>query len=71
MHDKPVAGSFTEAELQRVNYDPKGVFFIDHVVGNKKMINKVPYVQIKWYRWPKSFNSFIPEADLDKYQFKT
>ena len=70
MKDKPVEGTFAEAELQRVNYDPNGVFFIDEVVG-KKLIDKVPYVEIKWYRWPKKFNSFIPEANLNKYKFKS
>ena len=70
LHDKPVGGTFAEAELQKVVYNPRGVFFIDEVV-DKKIINGRAYLEILWYGWPKSFNTLIPASDLNKYKRKT
>ena len=70
LHDKDVEGSFAEAELQRVNYNPAGVFLINEV-GEQKKINGVPHSEVQWYGWPSSFNSYIPTKDLGKYKVKT
>ena len=70
LHEKPLGGTFAEAELQKVVYDPKGVFYIDEVVG-KKYIGRRLYLEIRWYGWPKSFNSYIPASDINKYKRKT
>ena len=67
LKDRPVGGTFAEPELQRVDYNPEGVFLIDHVVSTKT-INGVLYAEVKWYRWPKTFNSYIPYRDLNKYK---
>ena len=69
--NEPLQGTFYEAELQPVDYDPKGEFFIkniEKVVKNKGKKNEI--VEVSWYGWPKKFNQQIYRKDIVNYEKK-
>ena len=66
--NRPVAGTFYEQELQKVDYNKKGTFFIDRIKKTVKMKGKT-YVLVSWYGWPSpDFDTLIPDSSLAKYQ---
>ena len=66
--NRPVAGTFYEQELQKVDYNKKGTFFIDRIKKTIKMKGKI-YVLVSWYGWPSpDFDTLIPDSSLAKYQ---
>ena len=67
LHDKNIAGLFYEPEMTLVKgKDPtsdKTVYRIEEILGERRRKGKKEY-HIKWKGYPKSFNSWIPEANL-------
>lgn len=58
-----VEGTFYEGELQKVIVDDDSVHIIEKIVrykGNQ--------VLVKWWGWPKKFNSYIPRSSLKYYK---
>lgn len=58
-----VEGTFYEGELQKVTITDDTMYRIERVIrykGNQ--------VLVKWWGWPKKFNSFIPRSSLKYYK---
>ena len=58
-----VKGTFYEGELQKVLISDDTMYRIEKVLhhrGNQLLV--------KWWGWPKKFNSYIPKADLKYYK---
>ena len=63
-----VRGTFYEGELQRVDYDEKGEYFIDQVIRTTKYKDKPnEQVLVSWVGWPKKFNSEILKSAIFDY----
>ena len=67
---EPVKGTFYESELQKVRYDPDGVYRIEKVIKKRKQ-HGVDHVLIKWYGWPAKFNSWINKDQLINFNLVT
>lgn len=58
-----IKGSFYQQELQKVTITDDTLFRIEKIIkyqGNKALV--------KWYGWPKKFNSYIPRSTLKYYK---
>lgn len=58
-----IKGSFYQQELQKVTITDDTLFRIEKIIkyqGNKALV--------KWYGWPKKFNSYIPRSSLKYYK---
>lgn len=64
-NNEPIEGSFLEAELQSVKVDENTEYRVEQVL-EKKVVNGVPHVLIKWLDYNKNFNSWIPLSELKK-----
>ncbi len=62
MHD-PIKGLFQNSELQKVNKNADELFFVEKVI-RKERRGKNSRIFVKWYGYPKKFNSFISPNDL-------
>lgn len=60
----PIKGSFYASELQKVNKDRDDLFKVEKVLKRRRM-NGVPEVFVKWLGYPKKFNSWIKEGDVE------
>ncbi|XP_041350704.1 uncharacterized protein LOC121369716 [Gigantopelta aegis] len=63
----PIEGTFYAAELQKVTENPDQLYRIQDII-KKRTRNKQKEVLVKWLHWPKMYNSWIPEADVVRYQ---
>ena len=59
----PIEGTFYESELQRVNKDRHDLWKIEKVLKRRQR-RGVTEVLVKWLGYPKKFNSWIKESDL-------
>lgn len=59
----PIEGSFYESELQKAHKDPDVLWKVEKIL-KRRIRRGIPEVYVKWYQWPKKFNSWIPESDL-------
>lgn len=57
---------YTE-EIQKVNKAAKRTYVIEKVL-EKKTVNGVEYVKVKWRNYPPTFNKWIPARSISKYQ---
>ena len=62
-----IEGTFYASELQKVTELPDQEYRIQEVL-KKRTIRKQKQVLVKWWHWPKKYNSWIPEADIRHYQ---
>ena len=60
-------GSFYNRELQKVTYNPNGVYKIEKVIRTKVEKRK-KQVLVKWRGWPKKFNSWVYASNLKDYK---
>jgi hypothetical protein len=63
--DDAVDGTFYESELSKVIVTDETTYRIERVLKRKK--NEV---LVKWWGWPKKFNSWIPRQDVYLYGLK-
>ncbi|XP_041355481.1 uncharacterized protein LOC121373099 [Gigantopelta aegis] len=63
----PIEGTFYAAELQKVTENPDQLYHIQDII-KKRTRNKQKEVLVQWFHWPKKYNSWIPEADVVRYQ---
>ena len=65
---EPVAGSFYAQELKAVNaHDISQINWkIERVISTRKIKSR-KYSLIKWFGYPKKFNTLVPSSDLPKY----
>ena len=54
---------FYEPELQLAYIGVEVLYKIEEVIKKRKR-NKITEVLVKWKGWPKIFNSWIPETEL-------
>jgi hypothetical protein len=62
-----VEGTFYEQELQSVNVDEFTEYHIEKIL--KRRIRKgQKEVLVRWLHWPNKYDSWIPEADVQRYK---
>jgi len=61
--DDPIEGSFYENELQQVFKTDDNIWKVEKVLKRRKRKGQKE-VFVKWMGYPKKFNSWIPETDL-------
>ena len=66
MKGEQIKGTFYPEEVQSVSYDFPKEHIIEKVIQNRKRKGKTELI-IKWKGYPSSYNSWIPEKDLEKY----
>ena len=60
-----IAGTFYPEEIQKVYFKLKGkVFDIEKIIRKRKVAGKLEYF-VKWKGWPKKFNSWVLQSDLN------
>ena len=65
--DEPIKGTFYENELQKVAYDPNGVYRIEKII-RRRQEKGIDESLVKWYGWPKKFNSWMPDDILINFR---
>ncbi len=63
---EPVRGTFYPEELESVTYDFPDKYVVEQVIKNRKL-KGIKEVFVKWKGYPSRYNSWIAEADLNKY----
>ena len=61
-----VEGTFYQQELQAVNVDPSTEYHIEKIV-KRRVRNKQKEVLVRWLHWPKKYDSWIPETEVNDY----
>ena len=61
--NEDIDGHFCEEELQAVTKDIQSVYKIEQVLKTQKR-QSVKELFVKWLGWPKKFNSWIKESDI-------
>lgn len=60
-----ITGSFYQAELQKVNKEKDEIWRIDKVLKKRKRGGKTE-LYVSWTGWPRKFQSWIPESELQQ-----
>lgn len=63
LNREKVEGQFYEKEVQKVNYNPEGVFVVEEVIKTRGK-GKNAQCFVKWRGYPTSFNSWISASEL-------
>lgn len=58
-----ITGTFYENELQKVTIPNDALFIVEKVV-QRKTVNKIPWVKVKYKFWPEKFNRWIKKSEL-------
>ena len=66
-YDKPVAGTFYQKELQKVESTDEDIFKVEKVLKYKGR-GRNKQALVKWKGWPKKFNSWINASNLITYK---
>ena len=61
----PLKGTFYQPELQAVTMDPDDTFKIDQVIKTRGRGARKEHF-VSWLNWPKKYNSWIPDTQLQK-----
>ena len=64
-HGKDLLGTFYHQLIQKVG--EKDVFSIEAILKQRPTSSGQREVLVKWYGYPSSFNSWIPQTALEKY----
>ena len=64
LENDAVDGNYCQQELQKVSKSLNNKWKIEKVL-KRRIRNKKPEVFVKWRGWPKKFNSWVSEADID------
>ena len=59
-----VKGTYYRDELQRVRFDPEGVFSIEKVIQTRRR-RGIEESLVKWMGWPNKFNQWIPSSNIN------
>ena len=65
-HGEELEGTFYPQEIQKVQ--DKTVFRVERVLDRRRALNGAVEVKVKWYGYPDSFNSWVPEKHLQTYR---
>ena len=63
--DEPIDGHFYESELQQVIKDQDSLFKVEKVLKTRKRQGQTEYF-VKWMGWPKKFNSWVKQSDIQQ-----
>ena len=63
--DEPIDGYFYEEELQKVTKDPNALFRVEKVLMSRTRKGQKEHF-VKWMGWPKKFNSWIKDTDIQR-----
>ena len=63
IQNEPIAGTFYQNELQKVDRDDDDVYKIEEIIDRRRRRGKKE-VLVKWLGWPKQFNSWIAADQL-------
>lgn len=67
LQNRPIVGQFYNEELVKVNYDPENTLFkIDKILRSRRR-GRILEHYVKWLGYDNSFNSWIKESDLKKF----
>ena len=66
-NNEPIEGTFYTEELQEVLVDENTTYRIEKIVSRRTR-NGIKEVQVKWFLWPKKFNSWIPANSIVNYK---
>ncbi len=61
----PIEGTFYDSELQKVDKGRDDLFKVEKVLKRRRR-NRVKEVYVKWLGYPKKFNSWIKEDDMQR-----
>ena len=64
--DEDIAGSFYNQEIQVIDKKADEIYLIERILKNRKAKGNKKEYFVKWKGWPDTFNSWIPEKDLQK-----
>ena len=64
-YEKPVAGTFYQNELQKIETTDTDMWKIEKVLKYKGRGNKREAL-VHWLGWPKHFDSWIPASEIKK-----
>lgn len=64
--DERVEGTFYEQELQATYVDSSTEYRIEKIL-KKRTKNKKKEVLVRWLHWPKKYDSWIPETNVNDY----
>ena len=64
--DEPIDGYFYEQELQRVEKEADDMFRIEKVIKTRKRRGLTEHF-VKWMGWPAKFNSWVQDADVQRF----
>ena len=65
--EEPIDGYFYEEELQRVRKNADtAVFRVEKIIRNRKRQGQNE-IFVKWMGWPSKFNSWVKQADVQRY----
>ena len=64
--DEPIDGYFYEQELQRVEKEEDDMFRIEKVIKTRKRRGLTEHF-VKWMGWPAKFNSWVQDADVQRF----
>ena len=59
----PLPGTYSTRQLQLVKVNENTRYRIEKVL-HRKRINNIPHAFVKWWSYPKSFNSYIPVSEI-------
>lgn len=64
--DEPIDGYFYQEELQHIFKDPNSTYRIEKVLKQRGRPGQRELL-IKWMGWPNKFNSWVNQADIQRY----
>ena len=64
--DEPVDGTFYEPEMQAIRVDDSTEYHIEEIL-KRRVRNKRKEVLVRWLHWPKKYDSWIPEAEVQDF----
>lgn len=62
-NNRPLPGTYSTRQLQLVKVNENTRYRIEKVL-HRKRINNIPHAFVKWFSYPKSFNSYIPVSEI-------
>ena len=65
MKNEPIKGYTDEHEMIKVNKNEDSLWFIEKILKKRKIRKKIQYF-VQWEGFPKSFNSWIDENQIEE-----
>ena len=69
-HNKPIVGNFYESELSSVSKSEDALWIIEEKIRKRRRRGVIEWL-VKFEGWPKSFNQWVKESDIEDVSSKT